>query len=142
MNEKKPMKFLLLPREGKPRFSSKDPWEYIKSKGLKMIEDYDRTKEYLSKEAKERLGQIYFNGVAGEIPIYIVFLSKDGKRCTTGELNNNASAFCRAYCHINDVYEEAIIVRKIPGTQDLIPFTSKEIKIARGMLADAIRWFS
>ena len=40
MSEEKSMKFLLLPKEGKPRFSSRDPWEYIKSKGLQPIDDW------------------------------------------------------------------------------------------------------
>ena len=145
MSEKKSMKFLLLPKEGKPRFSSKDPWEYIKSKGLQPINDWVGFRDDLDK--RDELDPLYsldIDTLEG-IKLDIIFLSPDGKKEWASNINNNAETFCKAYCnYLEDIRENLVIILKEYNSKDnsFKNFTNKDIYIIRRMLKDAFRWFS
>lgn len=145
MSEKKPIKFLLLPKNGRPRFSSKDPWEYIKSKGLQPINDWVGFRDDLdNRDELDPLYSLDIDTLEG-IKLDIMFLSPDGRRTWDSGINHNAETFCKAYCdYLYDIEESLVILLKNldDKTGSFEEFTNKDIYIVRRMLKDAFRWFS
>lgn len=141
MNDK-PMKFLLLPKEGKPRFSSKDPWKYIRSRGLKIINDYFNENSWVDPEFKEN---IYFN----QLPDFegtetsIIFINKLGEKQKSEKLNPVANSLCHAFYFNGDykIYDEAILLKNSTTFDNVVDFNIQDIKNIRRALKDAVKWF-
>lgn len=138
------MKFLLLPKNGKPRFSNKDPWEYIKSKKLKIVNDWVGFTTDIGDLSLPSFNAINIGEIDG-LNLSLIFLSPDGKRVWNSDINNNACIFCKAYCsYVEDIREDSVVVLKNYNAKDnsYNEFTNKDLYIVRRMLKDAIRWFS
>ena len=138
------MKFLLLPKNGKPRFSNRDPWEYIESKKLKIINDWIGFTEDLNSPKLPIFNAININNIEG-LNLSLIFLNSTGKRTWDSTTNNAAEVFCKAYCnYVEDVKEDVVIVLKDYNVKDnsYNRFTNKDLYIVRRMIRDAFKWFS
>ena len=138
------MKFLLLSKKGKPRFSSKDPFEYANSKNLILIDDWIGYNFDLNENESEHYYAIELFPM-NELRLYAMFFSKNGKKTINSDINKNASIFCRAYSNmINEVMDDIVIIIKSYNRDNhsFETFTNGDIRIIRRMLKDAIKWFS
>lgn len=142
----KSMKFLLLPKEGKPRFSSKDPWEYIKSKGMKPVKDYFNFYYEIDLSDCSPIHSLCFT----DNPYGIIYFNKDGIQDFKEEenkesLNSIATSFYNAYGAVyeenkQNIYSDALVV-KTYDFKSLEDIDNQDVKKLRRMLQDAIKWF-
>lgn len=140
------MKFLLLPKNGKPRFSNKDPFEYIKSKNNIVVKDYFDL--YTDIDVTDSVG---INNLRFSNTSYgIIYFNTDGSSRREEEyncesVNQVATSFYNAYCAVYDgnkknIYCNCLIVK----TADYITIEEmkkRDIAQLRRMIQDAIRWF-
>lgn len=141
------MKFLLLSKKGKPRFSNKDPFEYIKSKNKQIIKDYFGI--YSDIDITDSIG--IHNLKFTNTPYGIIYFNKNDSSRREDEyncesVNQIATSFYNAYCAVYDgnkknIYCDCLIIK----TTDYITIEEmgeKDITELRRMLKDAIKWFS
>lgn len=138
------MKCLLLPKNGKPRFSSKNPFEYATANGLKIIDDWLGCKWDLLEEDLPPLYAIDVDGIP-ELKVSLLFFSKNGDRSWEADVNKNAMIFCKAYCnYLPPIMEDLVVIVKDYSLEDnsFSTLADKDVRILRRCLKDAIRWFS
>lgn len=140
------MKFLLLPKNGKPRFSNKDPWEYIKSKRMKPVKDYFNF--YYDIDISKNSG---INGLRFiKSPYGIIYFNQDGnnihhENLEKENINKLATAFYNAYGavyekNMRSIFSNCLIV-KTYDYENIEDMNNQDIKELKRMLKDAIKWF-
>lgn len=149
------MKCLLLPKDGKARFISKDPFEHITSMGMKPVYDYFNQTlvddinihDYFPIESMRLLGKKYYIIIFNENET-----SEQEDKAMGKDVNKLASAFYRAFEGVPEyeteigkyIYSDAMIVKVAWGDNEserIVPFTEDDKKELRMIIRDVRKWF-
>ena len=135
------MNFLLIPKNGKPRFHTGDPFDYIKKCGMIPVRDYFN--EHVDDILKEFLPmcQLYMND--NYCYGLIIFNEKGDSylKERENELNMPASNFFNAYGQVYlgnycKIKSDSILVKTLDGKQ-LVNMTREDKRKVKKMLEEA-----
>ena len=136
------MNFLLIPKNGKPRFHCGNPFDFIHRNKKSPIFDYFKTMSDIDVEKNELLGYCYGISDVGETPFVMTFFNKGGVKTTsTSTINEIATSLVKAYGINMTVSDDAVIYKLGNGVNDFEEMTNKDKKVLNRMMQDAIKWF-
>lgn len=136
------MNFLLIPKDGKPRFHCGNPFAFIYRNKKSPIFDYFKTKGDIDIDKSEFFGYYYGISDVDETPFVITFFNEDGatNRCNS-TVNEVATSLMKAYGINMTVNDDAVVYKLGNGVKDFEEMTDKDKKLLNRMIKDATKWF-
>ena len=137
------MNFLLIPKNGKPKFHCGNPFAFIRRNKKSPIFDYFKTMSDLDLSKNELFGYYYGISDVDETPFVMTFFNEDGvlldRGCTT--INETATSLVKAYGINMTVYDDAVVYKLGNGVSDFEEMTNEDKKLLKRMINGAINWF-
>ena len=137
------MNFLLIPKNGKPRFHCGNPFAFIHRNKKSPIFDYFKTMSDIDVSKNELLGYCYGISDVDETPFVMTFFNEDGVLLDRGNttINETATSLVKAYGINRTVYDDAVVYKLGNGVNDLEEMKDKDKKLLNRMIKDATKWF-
>lgn len=137
------MNFLLIPKNGKPRFHCGNPFAFIHKNKKNPIFDYFKTMGDLDLSKNELLGYCYGISDVDETPFVMTFFNEDGVSLNRGDttINEIATSLVKAYGINMTVYDDTVVYKLGNGVNDFEEMTNEDKKLLKRMINDAIKWF-
>ena len=123
------MNFLLIPKNGKPRFHYGNPFAFMYRNKKSPIFDYFKTKGDIDIDKSEFFGYYYGISDVDETPFAITFFNEDGATNRgNSTVNEVATSLVKAYGINMTVNDDAVVYKLGNGVKDFEEMTDKDKK--------------